>query len=258
MDTKDFYTEARKGNISGHSIIHKFGRNNAVANGSWGLVALIGGVPSFRSSPTTVRIKAGGNAEDTFDGSGARAIIVQGLDNTLTEASETIVTSGTLASAATINSFWRIYRSYVTDVGVYDGGNIAAITIEDSGGEANMIRIGPDKGQTQYTAYCIPAGKTGYLLSVHLSTGHTTPADFRLMTRDDISNTSPPFSSKRLKNYWDATLGVTEYMPRSPELVLPAGTDIWIEARGSGGIVGVAANFEILLVDDEVLHIRSV
>ncbi len=256
MHTQDFYHEVREGNIAGHSIVHKFGRNNSVADGDWELVSLIGGSTSFRSSPSTIRIKAGGNVEDTFDGSGARSITVMGLDENLIEVSETIITSGALASAPTTTSFWRVYRSYVDDVGVYGGGNLSAINIEDSGSEADMIRIGPDKGQTQYTAFSIPADKIGYLLSVHLSTGHTTPADFRLMTKDGIDTTSAPFPSKKLKNYWDGTLGITRYIPRSPELSLSSGSDIWIEARGSGGSVKVAANFEVLLIANEVSHIR--
>lgn len=255
MHVQDFYHEVREGNVPGHSIVHKFGRNNNVPDSSWELVSLIGGSTSFRSSPSTIRIKAGGNVWDTFDGSGARVITVEGLDENLLEASETIITSGALASASTTTRFWRVYRSYVDGVGVYGGGNSGAINIEDSGGEADMIRIGPDKGQTQYTAFSIPADKTGYLLSVHLSTGHTTPADFRLMTQDGINTISAPFSSKKLKNYWDKTLGVTKYMPRSPELTLSPGSDIWIEARGEGDSVGVAANFEILLVTNAVSHI---
>lgn len=257
MYNRDFLIDVAQGKFPEHSLIHKFGRNNSVPNGSWELVSLLSNGSPFRTSPVTVRIKASGNALDVIGGSGAHGVTVIGIAADLTEVVETIATSGVSASLPTTTSFWRIYRAYVSTVGAYNDSNASAIIIEDSGGEDDMISIGPDKGQTQHTAYSIPAGKTGYLLSVHLTTGHTTPADFRLLTRDDLSNTSSLMSPKRLKIYWDDVLGDIHYVPRSPELRLEAGTDIWIEARGSGGSVKVAANFELLLVDDDSGHIRN-
>lgn len=253
----DFLIEVQQGNVPGYSFMHKFGRNNSVPNGSWELVSLLSNGLPFLTLPTTVRIKAGGSALDIVGGSGAHGVTVVGIDDTLAEASETIVTSGSSASLPTTTSFWRVYRAFVTTVGVYNSANNAAITIETSNGASDIIRIGPDKGQTQHTAYSTPSGKNGYLLSVHLTTGHTTPADFRLLTRSDLSNVSSPVSSKRLKRYWDGVLGDIDYVPRGPGLKLTEGTDIWIEARGVGGIVKVASDFEILLVDNQISHIRT-
>ena len=34
----DFLIEVAKGNVAGHSLVHKFGRNAAVPNGSWEFV----------------------------------------------------------------------------------------------------------------------------------------------------------------------------------------------------------------------------
>jgi len=33
--TADFLIEVQKGNVKGHSLVHKFGRNDAVPNNSW-------------------------------------------------------------------------------------------------------------------------------------------------------------------------------------------------------------------------------
>jgi hypothetical protein len=253
----DFLIEVQQGHVPGYSYMHKFGRNNSVPNGSWELVTLLSNGLPFLTSPSTVRIKASGSALDIVGGSGAHGVTVIGIDDTLAEANETIATSGASASLPTITNFWRIYRAYVTTVGTYNVSNDAAITIETSDGASDIIRIGPDKGQTQHTAYSIPSGKDGYLLSVHLTTGHTTPADFRLMTRGDLSNVTSPMSAKRLKRYWDGVLGDINYVPRGPGLKLTEGTDIWIEARGVGSTVKVAADFEILLVDDQASYIRT-
>lgn len=256
MDTKNFFIEVAKGNIPGHSLVHKFGRNDDVPNNSWEIVSLLSTSGAFRASPSTIRIKVGGNAADTFDGSGARTVTVIGLDEDLNEVSEVIATSGASASSATTTSFWRVYRSYISSVGTYGGMNVGNIIIEDSGGEADIIKIDVNNGQTQHAAYSIPAGKTGYLLSVHLTVDAAKAADFRLFTREDLTNVTAPMSPVRSRLYWDGILGSAPYQPDTPEFPLLAGTDIWIEARGGGANTEVSANFEILLVDNPVPDIK--
>lgn len=259
MNYRDFYTEVQLGNIEGYSIIHKFGRNPSVANGVWEVVSLLGGSGVLQSSGSSVRIKAGGNAADTAVGAGARAITIVGLDDTLREVSETITTSGANVSLPTTGNFWRVYRAYVADnsAGTYLLTNFGDITLEKSDGSGDIIKISEGEGQTQHGSYSIPYGKTGYLLSVHLTTDSNKPADFRLFTHANLNNVSPPVDPRRLKLYWDGILGhIDGYIPKSPGLILPSLTDIWIEAEGSGGSTEVSVDFEILLVDNDLEHIK--
>lgn len=261
MDVKDFYSEVKQGNISGYSIQHKFGRNNNVPNGSWELVSLLSSSGVFGQSATKVRIKSGGNSDDTVDGDGARGITVVGIDDTLSEIKETLVTSGVNASSATIASFWRVYRAYVANgaAGTYGGSNIGDIIIEDSVGAANIIQISEDEGQSQHGAYSVSIEKTGYLLSVHITADAAKAADFRLFTRENFTNVSSSMSPKRIRLYWDGILGhIDAYVPRSPGISLPALTDIWIEARGGGANTEVSVDFEILLIDDSISHIKRI
>jgi hypothetical protein len=261
MDIKDFLIEVRQGNIPGYSIEHKFGRNDNIQNGIWGLVSPIGGSGVFRTSAIQMRVKSGGSVDDTVDGDGARGITVIGIDSSLTEISETIVTSGAGVSLPTTARFWRVYRSYVADgaVGTYGGSNVGNIIIEDSGGADNIIQISEDEGQSQHGAYSIPAGRTGYLLTVHLTTDASKAADFRLFTREDFTNVLSSMSPKRLRLYWDGILGhVDAYIPHSPGISLPALTDVWIEAEGGGANTEVSVDFEILLVDNPVSHIKRI
>jgi len=257
-DIKDFFIEVSQGNIAGHSFVHKFGGNNNIPDNTWELISVLGGTTSFRSSPSTVRIKSGGDIEDNIAGSGARSIVVIGVDDTLLEATEIIVTSGTSASLETTTSFWRLYRAYVNEVGDYGGTNLGGITIEDSGGVADMIKISNGLGQTQYAAYTIPSNKTGYLLGVHLTVDSNVKADFRLMARENMNNVVSEIASNRLKFYWGSVSGVVNYLPKSPELILNGNTDIWLEARGNGGTTQVSANFEILLVDNPIPDIKTI
>lgn len=261
MDTKDFYIEVAQGNIPGYSIVNKFGRSTNIANGIWSIVSLVGTSGIFVTSPVSVRIKTGGNAADTADGAGARSITVVGLSSSLTELTEEITTSGAGVSLPTTTSFWRVYRAYIADdsVGSYGIGNVGDIVIEDSGGSADIIKIAADEGQSQCGVYTIPSGKTGYLLTVFLTTDAVKAADFRLFVRENLTNVTVPVSPRRLKLYWDGILShIDAYTPRGPGLKLPELTDIWIEAAGGGASTEVSVDFEILLVDNPVSHIKRI
>jgi len=246
---RDFLIEVQKGKIAGHSMVHKFGRNDAVPNGSWAFVTLLGHTAWPLSAATTVRVKAG-NAADTAAGNGAREITVQGIDDSFNEVSEAVATAGESASAATTASFWRIHRAWVSAAGVYGAGNTAAVVIENSGGGTDLIQIAVEEGQTQFTGWTVPTGKKAYLLSLHVHVDARKYTNIRVFTRDDIDDTSAPVKSKRLKLFFDGVIGQYTYKPRGPELVVNAKADIWVEAWGDGAVAEVACEFELLVVDD--------
>jgi hypothetical protein len=111
-----------------------------------------------------------------------------------------------------------------------------------------MITAG--KGRSRHGQYSIPGGRTGYLLSVHVTVDTRKAADIRLFVRKNLTDTSVPVESVSLRLYWDHITGTFTYIPRSPKLSLPALSDIWMEAYGDGAASEVAVDFELLLVDD--------
>ena len=242
----------RRGLINGASLVHKFGRNPAVPNGSWEGVLQATAQFTWLQAATTVRVKAGGDAADDGTssplGAGAQAVTIQGLDATGVQVTETVTTAGTAASAYTTTEFIRVYRAWVSSVGTYTGSNTANIMIED--GTNDLILIAAGEGQTQFCGYSIPAGKTGYLASVLVQADGAKAADFRLFTRENILETSAPYTAKRLKYYWDGVLGVSLIKTLTPILKIPPLTDIWIEAQGGGVGTEVTADMEIVLYDD--------
>jgi len=245
---RDFFVEVQKGNVAGHAMVHKFGRNAAVANGSFEHVSLLSGATSFLSAATTVRVKAGNAADDTA-GAGAREITVVGIDDNLAEVTEAIATAGASASSNSAASFWRVYRAYVSQAGTYGAANTAAVTIENSAGTADLIQIAIEEGQSQYAGYTVPTGKTAYWLSAHIMVDANKAADVKFIQRRNFNDTSAPLESVRLINYWDGVLGHMGFRPRSPG-IFPALTDLWFEAQGSGAATEVSVDFELLLVDD--------
>lgn len=250
---REFYTEIVMGRLPGHSIMHKFGRNDSVLNGVWDLVSPTGPSGAFPSSGSPVRIQAGGHAEDTANGAGAREITVIGIDTNLIEVTETIATAGANASAYTTASFWRVYRSYVSAVGTYNGNNTTDIVLEN-GQIFALILAG--EGQTQHGGFSIPTGKTGHLLNVEIMSDSAKPTDLRLFTRENFTNVTAPMSPKRLRMYFDGVVGQIEIQHQSPMLELPALSDIWFEARAGAGGSQVSVDFDILLVDDDPGHLK--
>lgn len=254
---RDYLIEVRNGNIAGHSVEQKFGRNMSVENGVWSLVSTVGLNEAFPMSGSPVRIKAGGDVNDISGGSGVGLVTVTGTNDNLVESSEDIVTSGSSASLVTATSFWRIYRVNTSQAGTYNGANSGNITIETAGGDSDRIVAITDEGQTQHGAYTIPTGKTGYLLSMQVTADGVKAADFRLFTRENFNNVQPPFSSKRLKLYFDGIIGQAGYLTSSPTIVIPELSDVWVDSRGGGANTEVSINFEILLINNPVSHIRQ-
>ena len=246
----DFFTEVRRGNVEGHTIVHKFGRNDAVPNGSFAFVNQLGMTAWPLSAATTVRVKAGGDAADTVAGAGARTLVVLGIDDTLAEAQEEIDLAGISASAATTTKFWRVYRSWVSGVGTYGAANTGAIVVENGAGGTDLIQVTADEGQSQFCAWTVPAGKTAYLLSVDVSVDAAKAADIRVFWRADMTNTTAPMSPKRVALYFDGVLGYLHHEPKGPSMVFAAGTDIWCEAQGGGAGTEVSAELELLVIDD--------
>lgn len=247
---RDFLIEVAKGNIPGHSLVHKFGRNSDVPSGSWEHISMTPfSKTNFRESAGTFNIKAGGNAADTAAGAGAREVTIQGIvATTFAEETDTIATAGAAESSASTKSFWRVHRAWVSSVGTYTAANTGAMVIEDVANN-DMISIAVEEGQSQYAGFTIPAGKTGYLVSVHGFVDSTKDVDIRCMTRKNIDVVAAPMNSVRVKLYWDGVKGTLQYTPKSPEFSLPEKSDIWFEGNGSAA-AAVSLDFELLLIDN--------
>ncbi len=247
----EYLTDVSKGNITGESIVHKFGRNTAVANGAWELIGNLSAAYTFPAAATTVRVKAGGNAADDSAGAGARTIRVFGIDSNLNYADEAITLAGASASSSTSTSFWRVFRAFVETCGTYATPyNTGAIVVENTAGTSDLLKMEANESQTQLGLYSVATGYTAYLLSIAVQVDSTKPADIRLFTRENFNDTSAPLSASRLRHYADGIAGEYSYVPQSPMLSLAGPSDIWMEAEGSGGVSEVSCDFEMLLVQD--------
>lgn len=249
-----------RGLFGGVTGIKKFGRNSAV--GTSFVPVTMGGVYQTpqAASATTVRIKAGGDANDTAAGTGAREVTVEGLDETFAFVSEAIATAGASASSATTATFTRIFRVYVSGSGTYAtasaGSHSGDIVIENGAGGTDWATIDATditKAQSEIGVYTVPAGSSGYvkLREVSIDSGKTIDLDF--FSRTGCDETAAPYSARRTQSVMTGlsggsieTFGPTD-IPFGPYV---GPTDIGFLAKVTTGTASVSVEFDIFLVEE--------
>lgn len=251
LKVSDFLVEVAKGTVPGHSVWHKFGRNEEIdtANDAdvWdrGRVADAGYIYTY---PTTARVHnlASTSANDAYpSGNGARRVQIIGLDINFDEQSEIVNLNGN-NNVPTVYSYTRIFRMIVIAAGSSgaNAGNITA-TAQVDGGVSAQISIG--NNQTLMAIFTIPNGKTGYMLKYYISINKRTLVDADLFLLERPEN--QVFQVKHVLGGHGQ--GGTPYthnfqIPRR----LEAKTDIRLRASVSANDADVSGGFEVLLVDN--------
>jgi hypothetical protein len=257
--SRDFLTEVAKGNIAGHSLVHKFGHNTAV--GTTFVPVTQGGIYQTpqTGSATTLRIKAGGDANDTAAGTGARQITLQGIDETGAEVTETLATAGASASSATTTTFIRLYRAWVSQSGTYAtasaGSHAGTITIENGAGGTDWGEIllnSFPRSQSLIGAYTIPKGYTGFLLGSNGAVDSSKVTDLLFFKREGILETSAPYKAMRLLFEETIENDSFEYKLKSP-LKIGTECDCGFMAKVDTGTANVEVDFELLIIDNNYL-----
>ena len=255
VGSTDWWMEVALGNIPGTAVVHKFGRHLAVGT-SFVPVSVGGTYPTPQvAGATTLRIKAG-NVNDDSAGTGARTVLIQGLDETGVEVTETLTTAGTSASTASSATFLRLYRAYVLSSGTYAnataGSHAADIVIENGAGGTNWLTIDSTdfpRGQSECAVYSVPLGKTAYLKNIHISVDSNKTADAVLFHRANILETAAPYSAMRVKYQAGGVKGNQELHTGVAMGPYPALSDLGFMSKAAA-TSSVDVDFELLLVDD--------
>jgi hypothetical protein len=241
-----FDLQVSRGQIQGHRNVTVFGFNPDVDTTQvsvWPLPSLI----TFPTSAIQMTVSST-SANDTSAGTGARTVVVQGLDANYNEVTETVTMNGQTAVTMTA-SLLRVNYAYVATAG---SGNSAAGDIYIGTGTVtagvpatayNIIKF--DYNNTTTGSYTIPAGYTGYVSQGLFSSGQaggSNQVQGRLLTRgtNDIRMTA---ALTTLNN------GVANYVFEYP-LAVPEKTTLEATAVGSSTNNSVSSMFIILLVKE--------
>jgi hypothetical protein len=251
--TKDYYLEVAKGNVTGHSLVNKFGFNSAI--GATLEPICPGGVYQTPTTGQSIEIVSTSTA-DAAAGAGARTVQVEGLDGSWALQTQTVTMTGTTAAA--ISGTWtRVFRAKVTESGTYAtataGSHVGTLTIRTASAGATWAQIGLSTsgfplGQTEIGVYTVPAGSTGYLLSKHASIESAKTPNILWFRRENVDDVSVPYDSMRLFERHNGAAAEITYMPPAPNLTLPEKTDIGAMAYVSPGSAAAAVEFQLVLV----------
>ncbi len=242
--------------IPKHKSVHKFGRNDAV--GTSFVPVAMGGVyqTPLSSSATTLRIAAG-NANDTAAGTGAREVLLFGIDENGDHASEAVATAGASASSATSTTFMRLYRAYVSSSGTYAtqsaGSHAGDIVIENGAGGTTWATLSSTdfpKAQSEIGVYTIARGKKGYIPNMKIFADSTKTTDIIFFQRTDILRTSAPHAAMRMATDITITGGESDIMVSTPMGPFIGPCDIGFMAKVDQTTAAVEVDFEIIEVDD--------
>jgi len=254
------WLDVSRGLTSGMSVIKKFGRNPAVGT-SFAPITRGGQYRTPQpSAATTLRVKAGGNANDTAAGTGAREITLEGLGSDFLPLTETLATAGASASSATASTFTRLFRAYVSESGTYAtasaGSHAGAITIENGSGGTDWVTIGATdfpKSQSEIAAYTIPSGYTGYVKLKNISVDSGKTVEIIFFAREGADATAAPYKAMRSQSAFAGVAGGTLNNLTGAEIPFGPYTgpcDVGFLAKVSTGTASVSAEFEIYLVDE--------
>lgn len=248
---RDFFTEVSEGNITGYSLIHKFG-----ASASIGTTLLPVALANTYQTPTTATSLefVSNSANDTANGTGARQITVIGIGADWTEVSQTVTTNGITAVALT-TPLLRLYRWYVSQSGAYatqaTSSHVGKLTIRVAGGGTtwSQIPITPfPMGQSQIGVYTIPLGKTAFLLSLDAYVSSSKAVDVLVFQRPNANDITAPYTGAiRLVSQWAQVTGHLPVKYRSPRGPFVGPCDIGFMAKTSTGTGSATVEFELIL-----------
>lgn len=173
-----FELQVARGQVDGHTSRFRFGWVNSIGTTPQTITTTVaaGSAYVYPSSATVMKVSSA-SANDTSAGTGARTILVVGLDSTYTQVSETVTLNGQTA-VNTVNSYLRITYTEILSTG---SGNAQAGIIYIGTGTVTSGVPATIYWQSETTynnwsfaGFTVPAGYTAYVTSYTITSQSTT------------------------------------------------------------------------------------
>jgi len=241
----DFYLAVAKGDFTGYSNVSKFGYNPTVGSGNYESIWEGSNAYPWMSAADQLEVLSS-DTDDTSAGTGARTVELQGLDSSWNVLTETVTMNGTSA-VTTTGSFLRIFRARVVTAGS-SGRNEGTITIRDQDTSTTRALITngatDGNGQTLMAVYTIPAGKTGYVININVSSQKDQEQTYRLMARDNtVAN-----AAWNVKEFLTGRGGFSDWRKYAINKATEK-TDLDFQVI-SNSTSAAAGGFELILIDN--------
>ncbi len=204
----------------------------------------------YLTTAATMRVKAGGNANDDVAGSGTRQVTIYGVSDTFSLVNEQIATAGVSASSATTQTYRRIYQIRDSENGTIRGTNAADITVEDGAGAADHITM-PAGAAIGYTGlYTVPVAHKAYPVSLSAHIADKKKLSIRLMEAVGANITSAPFRAAIVLHEWIDVEDVAFSFDLGVFREIAGQTDIWLEAKTDTATASVTASIGLVVIPD--------
>lgn len=239
-----FGLQVARNQIQGHSGIIIFGYNPDVDTSEESIWPDGGTIP-HPTAASVLKISSS-DANDTSAGTGARTVLVSGLDGDYNTVTETVTLDGQTA-VNTTNSFLYVNAFYVLTVG--SGGQNAGVIYAGTGTVTSgvpatiydLIAAGYNNRTTAH--YCVPAGYTGYMVSGLITAGQASGST----SVTAYLKQHGPDGILRVGAITTLNNGSVEYH-FDPCYVIPEKNCVGATAIGSATNNSVSAYFNIILI----------
>ena len=240
-----FELQVSRGQIQGHSVVTIAGYNSDVDT-SWEMITPVGDL-SYAAAALQMTVSSS-STSDTSAGTGARTVLIVGLDADYAVISESVTMNGQTA-VTTTKSFLRVNSMLVTTAGsgLANAGIIYIGTGTVTSGVPaiiyNLIPVGFNNATS--SQYTVPAGYTGYLSVARIGLAQDTGTSLitgrtRFVGTNGIASTGPVI----VTNNGISTINFT-YPIAIPEKIRIQG-----EAIGGAANNEAAGFFELVLVQN--------
>ena len=243
-----FDVQVARGQITMHRSFCQFGINTAVGTSNE-TVWIGSNAYTFPAAASVLKVSSS-SASDTAAGTGARTVLIEGLNAAYEAVSETVSLDGQ-TQVDTTNSYIRVNKMIVltagsggTSVGNIYAGTGAAV----SGVPPTVVnQTGILANETESGFYTVPAGYTAFINMWTMSSGNTTADEWTRFTLR-IRPFGGVFGIKA--QYHIPGSGIYECVAAYP-LPIPEKSDLEILAATSEGAASVSTQLQILLIKND-------
>ena len=209
---RQFDIEVARGEVTGYESSALIGQNPSVGT-SFEDIWDVGGDFVYPTSGETWEVVSD-NAADTSAGTGARIVLISGLDDSFVEQTETVTMNGTTPVVTVRTDWFRINNVFVISSGSGQV-NAGTIDIRISGGGTIRSRIRSGRGRTLNGFFTVPAGKT--LFGEQLQVIVPKNQDIIMQCRTLIFGTNTFVLGAPLPLYQNNTITTFKALPTLPE-----------------------------------------
>lgn len=197
-------------------------------------------------APTVARLHdlVSTSTADTSAGTGARTVLVEGLDSSGDAQSETVTMNGT-TDVPTVNTYTMVHRLTVLTVGS-GGVNAGVITATAQSDLTVTAQIAIGNNRSQMAIYKVPASKTGYLRRVWGCRGSGSGGDGDLQLWAQDTGSDKPFYL--VANFGGLLSGGPIERVLTPPLSFAALTTLKLRSTASADDTIVSAGFDLVVV----------